>query len=30
MLSIGPLTMSFSPLKEQIEFEFAGAPVLDP
>ena len=30
MLSIGPLTMSFNPLKEQIEFEFAGAPVLTP
>jgi hypothetical protein len=28
MLPIGPFTMSFNPLKEQIEFEFAGAPVL--
>ena len=30
MLLIGPFTMSFNPLKEQIEFECAGAPVLTP
>jgi hypothetical protein len=30
MLVIGPFTMSFNPLNEQIEFEFVGAPVLTP
>jgi hypothetical protein len=30
MLVTGPLIMSFRPLKEQIEFECAGAPVLTP
>jgi len=30
MASIGPFTMSFNPLNEQIEFECAGAPVFTP